>query len=115
LQHAQHPKIGVFLQLRAAAGRGVGHAGECGPKWGACLRFRQATAVRALFCSKGHGGVFSGVLARGGRNDCSKMDNSSGGVRVWCAALHVFYHLPCKRLSLWEPTPAGDCLCKLGS
>jgi hypothetical protein len=24
LQHAQHPKVGVFLQLRAAAGHGEG-------------------------------------------------------------------------------------------
>jgi hypothetical protein len=30
LQHAQHPKVGVFLQLRAAAGGGRGHVGGCG-------------------------------------------------------------------------------------
>jgi hypothetical protein len=25
-----------------------------------------------------------------------------------------FCHLPCRRLSLWEPTPVGDCLWVIG-
>jgi hypothetical protein len=48
--------------------------------------YRSARAV----LQRVHGGVFSGVLARGGRNDCSKTDDSSCCMRVWCAALHVF-------------------------
>jgi len=58
LQHAQHPKVGVFLQLRAAAGGGRGHVWWAAlGGWALFLRFKMATAVRALFGS-GYTGVF---------------------------------------------------------
>jgi hypothetical protein len=100
LQHAQHPKIGVFLQLRAAAGRGVGHAGECGPKWGACLRFRQATAVRAQFCSGG-----TGVFFLGSWRGVAEMT-----VRKW-TILVVVCGFGALRYMFFITCPASDCLC----
>jgi hypothetical protein len=107
LQHAQHPKVGVFLQLRAAAGGGRGHVGGMDPGSGPGMTGRQAGYRNARAVLQRCKWVFSEVLARGGRNDCSKTDNSSCCMRVWCAALHVFCHLPCRRLVFVGAHPCG--------
>ena len=101
LEHAQHPVVGVFLQLGSAGG----HGGRGGV--GSALG-------RLPQCARCFAAVQMGVF-RGSWRGVAGMTVRKRTILVVVCGLGVvrymfFCHGPGRRLSLWEPIPVGDCL-----
>jgi hypothetical protein len=103
LQHAQHPKIGVFLQLRAAAGGGRGHV-LGGFTRGRHLEFFFASGWLPQ-CARCFAARGTGVFFLGSWREVARMT-----VRKW-TILVVVCGFGALRDMFFITCPASDCLC----